>query len=464
MEQTEDAILGVADSLAESSSEQEAATYAEPRLQAPAESSSPDAVVPGRSSQRADSPQLTALSSAEPGTSQDTEQPGSAGGLSGPSEDLKGLPDAAVGEPLRQSASLKANSPKPSTSGRTSRASNTPPVREPARPRLPEERKLTRDTQTVHIKGHATQTVRESAVQMARPGVLIDTIDDKLMIPGAYRTADQVWESKEQAAVTIQCWTRGWLARKRASVLQAAKAERDTFDSTQEAGRQTEAEQHRRREIERRMHPRTLADFELLHSELQAWRLQEARRIKESGVDSEEEERALQQLLHKETKLLQTIDRLRSTARAENEEERVAERLRRMAQPKRWPVSNGKAVEVHTPFTTRAKELMQLYTGLNLPLLSTDERLDVLLHAKWTVKEFDCNLTRDIVQLIDREADLLNRGRHPKTLEGLRKRISTLFLQFVETPEFNPEAKALQIQTIHSTDYLYTANQMAMVA
>ena len=34
------------------------------------------------------------------------------------------------------------------------------------------------------------------------------------------------------------------------------------------------------------------------------------------------------------------------------------------------------------------------------------------------VKEFDCNLTREIVELIDREADLLNRGRDPKSMEG----------------------------------------------
>jgi hypothetical protein len=56
------------------------------------------------------------------------------------------------------------------------------------------------------------------------------------------------------------------------------------------------------------------------------------------------------------------------------------------SQPKKYELKNGKKVEVHTPFTTRAKELMQLYNGLNLPLLTIDERLDVLLHVKWTVK------------------------------------------------------------------------------
>ena len=57
-----------------------------------------------------------------------------------------------------------------------------------------------------------------------------------------------------------------------------------------------------------------------------------------------------------------------------------------MSKPKQYELKNGKKVEVHTPFTTRAKELMQLYNGLNLPMLTIDERLDVLLHVKWTVK------------------------------------------------------------------------------
>merc|ERR1719182_429280 len=113
---------------------------------------------------------------------------------------------------------------------------------------------------------------------------------------------------------------------------------------------------------------------------------------------------------------------------------KIKRTLESMSRPKVWAQSDGETTTVHTPFTTRAKELMELYNGLRLPLLTIDERLDVLLHVKWTVKEFDCNLTRDVVDLIDREADLLNRGRKEKTLEGLRKRLSNLFLQFIETP------------------------------
>lgn len=115
----------------------------------------------------------------------------------------------------------------------------------------------------------------------------------------------------------------------------------------------------------------------------------------------------LQQLQHfeagsrlQETRLLQTIDRLKRRALEENKNARVDRMMRGLASPKDLALMNGRTVSVHTPLTTRARELMHLYHGLTLPLLRMQERLDVLLHVKWTVKEFDCNLTREIVDLV----------------------------------------------------------------
>lgn len=42
-------------------------------------------------------------------------------------------------------------------------------------------------------------------------------------------------------------------------------------------------------------------------------------------------------------------------------------------------------------------------------MLGAGERLDVLLHVKCKVKEFDSSLTKELLQLIEREADLINR-------------------------------------------------------
>lgn len=66
----------------------------------------------------------------------------------------------------------------------------------------------------------------------------------------------------------------------------------------------------------------------------------------------------------------------------------------------------------------------------------------------FTGQEHACPLTRDIVDLIDREVDLMTRGVKAARLEGLRKRISTLFLQYIKIPAFNPEvAKLLKVST-----------------
>merc|ERR1719183_1285621 len=233
-------------------------------------------------------------------------------------------------------------------------------------------------------------------------------------------------------------------ARRRARQLRRDRTERQELERREHERRQLEADLRHKREVERRMHPRSFEDFSVLYKELEAWRLSEAKRIATSDFDEATRRSAQRELLQKETKLLQTIDKLKIQAHTQNRDAKIKKRLESMSQPKVWAQCDGETTTVHTPFTTRAKELMDLYSGLRLPLLTVDERLDVLLHVKWTVKEFDCNLTREVVDLIDREADMLNRGRPEKSFHGLRKRLANLFLQFIETPEFNPEAMRFQ--------------------
>lgn len=113
------------------------------------------------------------------------------------------------------------------------------------------------------------------------------------------------------------------------------------------------------------------------------------------------------------------------------------------AAPKRWKGPDGKYTQMDTPYTIRAQELKDIYSSINMKYLTQDERLDVLLTLKHTVKEHDCKLTQELTELIDREADLLMRGVKEGNLDGLRQRISTLFLQYIKTPTFNPEAARL---------------------
>lgn len=71
-------------------------------------------------------------------------------------------------------------------------------------------------------------------------------------------------------------------------------------------------------------------------------------------------------------------------------------------------------------------------------------------------QEQECALTRDIVDLVDREVDLMTRGVKSAKLEGLRKRICTLLLQYIKTPAFNPEvAKLLKVSDHPSSSHVF---------
>jgi hypothetical protein len=106
-------------------------------------------------------------------------------------------------------------------------------------------------------------------------------------------------------------------------------------------------------EVERRVNPRTCADFSLLYNELDHWRANELAKINrdyplmmvppvsseedtgEEDATAQERRRLLNEVLAKETKALQTIDRLKVQAAKEGRARRVEKELDLMSAPKR---------------------------------------------------------------------------------------------------------------------------------
>jgi len=54
--------------------------------------------------------------------------------------------------------------------------------------------------------------------------------------------------------------------------------------------------------------------------------------------------------------------------------------------PKKWTTKDGKGIELDTPDTLRARNLRDIYNSINMKHVTQDERLDVLLTLKHTVK------------------------------------------------------------------------------
>ena len=180
-------------------------------------------------------------------------------------------------------------------------------------------------------------------------------------------------------------------------------------------------EKDNQKDIERRIHPKSQNDFILLEKELNAWVKNETINIKSSNLSEEDKTLALQELLHKEISLLQTIEKLKISANKENKTEKIKKFLEKMSRDKKWDTYNGHKIDVTTPSTKVAERLEQIFKNLNSST-TVDIRLQNLYQFKKLMedqyKQTNCTLIEEIISLIERETNMLQRGRPDSSLEG----------------------------------------------
>ncbi|XP_075414731.1 IQ motif and ubiquitin-like domain-containing protein isoform X2 [Tenrec ecaudatus] len=295
-----------------------------------------------------------------------------------------------------------------------------------------------RETQTVNERKKLLQTVNTTSTQMTKIGVYVPNMTDKLVTPGKYFTAAEYHAERLQAVLVLQTYYRRWHAKMVVEELRRQKRLRIEWELQEELRKKREKEEWMTMDYYRRHNPNAREDFELLYNALELWRQEELARIDRLFTGAERKA-ALCELLEKESQLIASIGKHRFIAGQENREAAIKAFLDKCSTPKVWKTGSGKTIEMDTQFTIRARELQSIYECILLKNISQDERLDVLLTLKHTVKEHECKLTQEILELIDREVDLMMRGVKSHNLEGLRKRITTLFLQYIKTPLFNPE-------------------------
>ena len=194
------------------------------------------------------------------------------------------------------------------------------------------------------------------------------------------------------------------------------------------------------KQMQERLHPRSTEQFSRLFNELDEWRRTETIRIKQLYPPGDERTRAMSRLLAQETKALQDIQRLKSVAAWEQSSQRTRSLLEFMAKPQLWQLSNGLTSSVETPQTLRAAELLALHDELGEAVVSVPLRHALLDRVLGVVQVHQSPLISDIVDLVHREKDLLDRNRPLRSMEMLRLRLGTLFLQFIQDPRYNQRA------------------------
>ncbi|XP_068943212.1 IQ motif and ubiquitin-like domain-containing protein [Petaurus breviceps papuanus] len=297
---------------------------------------------------------------------------------------------------------------------------------------------FSRETQTVTERKKLIATTSRTSTQMTKIGVYVSNVTDKLITPGEYFTAAQYHARRLAAVIVIQKYYRRWHAKKVVEGLREQKRIRLEWEIQEEIRKKREKKEWLQRDFERRIDPQTNEDFELLFHALEVWRQEQLSYIDETFTGAKRKA-ALCELLEKETQIIAAIGRQRIRANNQNYEKSIYAFLDKCSAPKKWISFDNNETLMDTQYTIRARELQDIYNCIIIKNICDDERLDVLLTLKHTVKEHECKLTQDILELIDREVDLMMRGVKSCNLEGLRKRIATLFLQYIKTPLFNPE-------------------------
>ncbi|KAM6302037.1 IQ motif and ubiquitin-like domain-containing protein [Podargus strigoides] len=295
-----------------------------------------------------------------------------------------------------------------------------------------------RETQTVFEKNKTQQTKNTSSTQMTKTGLYVSNMTDKLVTSGKYITAEEYHKRRLKAVIVLQTYFRRWHAINLVQSLREAKRLRLEWEAQEELRRKKEKEEKLRREHERKLNPKTKEDFELLYRALKLWKQEETERINRT-LTGAERKAAFCGLQEQEAQLIASIGRHKLNADEENQQKAILHFLDKCAQPKKWKAYDGKITEMDTQYTLRARELSEIYRSISMNGITKDERTDILLTLRHTVEEHECKLTQEIVELIDREVDLMSREVKECNLQGLRKRICTLFLQYIKTPKFNPE-------------------------
>ena len=127
--------------------------------------------------------------------------------------------------------------------------------------------KFHRETQTAVLQTRSQQAVREAGTQMPR-GHLKAEDSDTILRPLPYFDSGMVASLRLEKAIDLQRYTRGWFARTAAAALRRAQALAAAESMAEEEKQKYEAEQRHKLEIQRRMHPHSYEDFEILYNEV----------------------------------------------------------------------------------------------------------------------------------------------------------------------------------------------------
>ncbi|KAK6634908.1 hypothetical protein RUM44_000155 [Polyplax serrata] len=311
----------------------------------------------------------------------------------------------------------------------------------PHPPKLPWEKRNTRDTQTTFTREKLIDTTSHKATQMARRDYYVSTETDKIITAKPYVDYEQ-WRKNqdlEGKVRTIQKYIRAMIIRRFIKKMSEEYALRKCREIEEEKKRVLERENRIKMNIINMTYPKTKADFNMLYALVEKWWKSQIERI--SSLKTEAPRKAeFCAVLEKEIKLLEAIEVHRIAVSKEQKRIKALNFMEKVATPVTWTGYRGLTVKMDTLKTQRARELKELFQSLSRHDLEYQDRIELLIAVKHALRMNYTRLTEELTGLINQECELLIRGVKAKDLEYLRQRIEHLFNEYFKDPLFNPEA------------------------
>uniref|UniRef100_A0A3Q3A938 IQ motif and ubiquitin domain containing n=1 Tax=Kryptolebias marmoratus TaxID=37003 RepID=A0A3Q3A938_KRYMA len=125
-------------------------------------------------------------------------------------------------------------------------------------------------TQTTEMKCQTQQCVVSVSTQMTGIGCHVSCVNDTLVTPGKYITADEIHDRRLKAVICLQSFIRRWLAQQAVDRLKRERSRRLAWLKIQEQKQQEEKNDQLRDRHERWMNPQRKEDFNLLYHALES--------------------------------------------------------------------------------------------------------------------------------------------------------------------------------------------------
>ncbi|XP_041988820.1 IQ and ubiquitin-like domain-containing protein [Aricia agestis] len=309
----------------------------------------------------------------------------------------------------------------------------------PQRPdRVQPENKNCRDTQTAETRDKYYDTSYSRAIQMDCVHAYIPNVTDRILVPRPYEPYDEKMAHlnlKHYATVIQRAFRRHRFRQKVKEWLEECL---DRLRRIREEERlEQEANERRlRKDLITKTFPRNREDFDQLYAMVDRWKHAEITRI--SQLHSKGPKIAeFSLLLDKEVELLRCIESYRIKVKEDSRKIKEKQFLEEISKPIAWYGRDGKVITMETIEIQKAREFKEFYNSYLRCDMRVNERIELLVEMKFSLQEFNHDLTEEIIELLERECDLLIRGCNDHQLEFLRRRTAACIFQLIKTSELN---------------------------